>query len=120
MICQGVVFIHHPLIKKDTIEFRTFQDAIAQQAKDKSSLVVIPTGLGKTIIAVLVIAEKLKSTNGKILFLSPTKPLVNQHCRSLHDFLDSQEKIAVFTGEVSPENGWRCGRIVVLLYQRRK
>jgi Fanconi anemia group M protein len=110
------VFIHHPLIRKDAVEFRAFQDKIAQQARNKSTLVVIPTGLGKTIIAVLVIAEKLKTTTGKILFLSPSKPLVNQHSCSLHDMLNVKDKITVFTGEIPPEKRmemWKESRIII-------
>ncbi|MBU0497141.1 MAG: DEAD/DEAH box helicase [Candidatus Thermoplasmatota archaeon] len=98
------------------IEFRAFQDAIAKEARKKSSLVVIPTGMGKTIIAVLVIAQKLCESQEKILFLSPTKPLVTQHARSLRDVLACDAEIVVFTGEVSPEkrvDQWKSGRIIV-------
>jgi Fanconi anemia group M protein len=111
-----VVFVSHPLIKQGSVEFRKFQDAIAQQAILKSTLVVIPTGLGKTVIALLVIAEKLRTTRGKILLLSPTKPLVNQHCRSLQNMLHTSEAITVFTGEVSPDKRvdlWTDSRIIV-------
>lgn len=110
------MFISHPLLKPETVELRKFQESIAKQARNKSSLVVIPTGLGKTIIAVLVIADKLKDTNGKILFLSPTKPLVNQHYRSLMDVLNISDMVTVFTGEVAPEKRvemWKDSRIIV-------
>ncbi len=110
------MFISHPLLKPETVEFRKFQESIAKQARNKSSLIVIPTGLGKTIIAVLVIAEKLKDTTGKILFLSPTKPLVNQHYRSLVDVLNISDTVTVFTGEVAPEKRvemWKDSRIIV-------
>ena len=63
---------------------------------------VLPTGMGKTIIALLVIAKELARGNN-ILFLSPTKPLVNQHAQSLNDLLSIENAVAVFTGEIPPE-----------------
>jgi len=42
-------------------------------------LVCLPTGLGKTFIATNVIYNYYKwFPKGKIFFLAPTKPLVNQ------------------------------------------
>ena len=72
-------------------------------AYEKNTLVVLPTGLGKTIIALLVIAEELKKGSNKILFLAPTKPLVTQHAQYLkyHLTIDN-DSIVVFTGEISP------------------
>ena len=69
----------HPMIKSDTIEQRLYQLNLAEKALEGSSLVVLPTGLGKTIIALFVIASRLQRFGGKALILSPTKPLVDQH-----------------------------------------
>ncbi|MEM4258278.1 MAG: DEAD/DEAH box helicase [Candidatus Thermoplasmatota archaeon] len=110
------MYISHPLIKPDCVEQRIYQTNIAAQAIKKSTLVVLPTGLGKTIIALLVIAEKLTTTNEKILFLSPTKPLVNQHAQFLRETLLSEIPIAVFTGELAPEKRkalWDTSKIIV-------
>jgi ERCC4-related helicase len=111
------VFIQHKFIKPNSIEYRKFQVAIAESSKKKNSLVVLPTGLGKTIIALLLIAEKLDSKNEKILFLAPTKPLVIQHAQFLKEFLViSPEYINIFTGEVSPEKRkklWESSKIIV-------
>ncbi|PIV70046.1 MAG: hypothetical protein COS08_02320, partial [Euryarchaeota archaeon CG01_land_8_20_14_3_00_38_12] len=71
------MYVEHPLIKTDSIEKRDYQINIAKSCMEKSTLVVLPTGMGKTIVALLVIAEKIKE--GKVLFLAPTKPLVEQH-----------------------------------------
>ncbi|MDP2846139.1 MAG: DEAD/DEAH box helicase, partial [Candidatus Methanoperedens sp.] len=74
---NNVEYINHPLIKPNTVEQRLYQLALAGEAIRKSTLVVLPTGLGKTIVALLVMVSRLPK--GKVLLLSPTKPLVEQH-----------------------------------------
>jgi len=96
------VYLQHDFIKRQTVEQRQYQVNIANSAANVSTLVVLPTGMGKTIIALLVIAKELKNERN-VLMLSPTKPLVNQHAQSLNALLTVSDAIAVFTGEVSPE-----------------
>ncbi|MFX1500386.1 MAG: DEAD/DEAH box helicase, partial [Promethearchaeota archaeon] len=88
------------------LEIREYQMKIAEQCKNKNSLVVIPTGLGKTIIAVLVTSEILKAVpaDSKIIILAPTRPLINQHYKIFTQFLNvSEENFAVLTGKTLPE-----------------
>ena len=62
------------------LEEREYQTRIAEKASDANTLVVLPTGLGKTIIAILVAQTRLAKTHqGKIVVLAPTRPLVIQH-----------------------------------------
>ncbi|NHJ33425.1 MAG: DEAD/DEAH box helicase, partial [Asgard group archaeon] len=53
--------------------------------KKKSTILLLPTGMGKTNVAVMVVVEMLKkgviSPEGKVLFLSPDRKLKHQ----LHD-----------------------------------
>jgi Fanconi anemia group M protein len=111
------VFIKHRFIKPNSVEYRKFQVAIAYSSRKANSLVVLPTGLGKTIIALFLIAEKLDLKNEKILFLAPTKPLVMQHAQFLKEFLTiDPETISVFTGEISPDKRkklWDSSKIIV-------
>jgi len=111
------VYIKDDYIKSDVLERRQYQINIARSAANKNSLVVLPTGLGKTAIALILIADNLKKENGKILFLAPTKPLVNQHAQYLQEFLNyDEEKIIVFTGEVSPakrKDIWDKSKIII-------
>ena len=110
------MFISHNFIKPDSLELRKYQENIAKSALNKSTLVVLPTGLGKTIIALLVLVEQLKENNNKILFLSPTKPLVSQHTHFLKNYLNTTDKIVIFTGEISPNKRkelWKESRIIV-------
>ncbi len=109
------MFVSHQLIKPDTVEDRAYQTSIARSCAQRPTLVVLPTGIGKTMIAVLVIAEMLKRQKGKVLFLAPTKPLVEQHAQTLRDVLLVEEP-AVFTGEMPPEErreAWAKYSIVV-------
>ncbi len=110
-------FISHPLIKPNTIEQRLFQLNLAGMSLKQSTLVVLPTGLGKTIVAMLVIAGRFTQKSGKALILSPTKPLVEQHAAFLKNSMNlSPEEIVVFTGSIPPAKRtelWNDARVVV-------
>lgn len=82
-------YISHPLIKKDSIESRLYQQVLAGDVLKKgNTMVVAPTALGKTIVAILVAADRLqKVKNSKILVLAPSKPLAIQHEDSFKEFL---------------------------------
>lgn len=92
-----LVHIDKKYIEKNSIEKRDYQVSLANQAIQENCIVVLPTGLGKTAIALQVISEYL--TRGKgVLFLAPTRVLVNQH----YEFLKSSltiEDISLITGE---------------------
>lgn len=97
-------FIVHPLIKNNSIESRLYQNIIFNSCKDKNSLIVLPTSLGKTVISALICAEILFNyKQNKILIMAPTRPLVLQHLLSFSSFLKvlDDQKILV-TGKISP------------------
>ena len=110
------MFVTHELLRRGAVEERAYQVNIAKSCLSRSTLVVLPTGMGKTVVAAMVIAEILRRKGGRILFLAPTKPLVEQHTASLRDIL-VVERIAIFTGEVAaPEDRelrWRENKIIV-------
>jgi Fanconi anemia group M protein len=81
------------------LEPRLYQRNIAETCKRYSTLVVLPTGLGKTLIAMLAMEDSLD--RGQILFLAPTKPLVEQHFRTLTSHFD--RRIEMLTGLVRRE-----------------
>ncbi len=107
--------ISHPLLKEGVVERRKYQISIAEEAKKESLMVVLPTGLGKTTIALLVILER--QVKGKILFLAPTRPLVEQHSAFLKEVLNLDESlIQTLTGTVLAdrrEKLWDDAKIVV-------
>jgi len=91
-------YIEHKLIKKDSIEYREYQINLANQAIKENCLVVLPTGLGKTTVALQVIAEFLSKNTGGVLFLAPTRVLAHQHYEFLKNNLMIDD-IALVTGE---------------------
>lgn len=98
------MFVAHPVLKADAVEFRGYQANLARIAAQKDTLVVLPTGLGKTIVAILTVADALKAGAQRVLVLAPTKPLADQHGKSLRALLAPpwDERVAVQTGDVSP------------------
>ncbi|MEM1813714.1 MAG: helicase-related protein [Thermoplasmatales archaeon] len=104
------------ILREDLIEFREYQDKIATKAVEKNTLVVIPTALGKTVIAIIAISILIKD-GGKCIFLAPTRPLVHQHCETLRKFLTLEDyEIVEVTGEIKKEERkklYETGRIIV-------
>ncbi len=91
-------YIEKKYIQKDSIEKRDYQVNLSNQAIAENCIVVLPTGLGKTAVALLVIATYLSKGTGGVLFLAPTKVLVNQH----YEFLKANltlDDITLITGE---------------------
>ena len=91
-------FIERKYVKKDSIEKRDYQVNLANQAISENCIVVLPTGLGKTAIALQVISEYLSKGTGGALFLAPTRVLVNQHYEFLKENL-TLDDISLITGE---------------------
>lgn len=64
---------------------RDYQYHIVQKALFCNCLVCLPTGLGKTFIAAVVMLNFYRwYPNGRIVFLAPTKPLVAQQLEACH------------------------------------
>ena len=106
-------FIQHPLVRPESLESREYQLAIAVHALEQNTMVVLPTGLGKTAIALLVAASRLFNLQGKVLMMAPTRPLVEQHYRFFSQFLQTREggsfPAVLFTGDTPPAErkaGW--------------
>ena len=72
-----MTYVNHPRIAFETVEERGYQTRMVEQCIRADTLLILPTGLGKTIIAARTAAEFL--ADGKVLMMAPTKPLVEQH-----------------------------------------
>ncbi|HLD33820.1 MAG TPA: DEAD/DEAH box helicase [Candidatus Nanoarchaeia archaeon] len=97
---------------------RLYQETIFATTVKKNTLVVLPTGLGKTAIALLLTIQRLRQyPQSKIVFLAPTKPLAEQHSTTFKTHLKlSEEKFALFTGALSPEKRhkqWGTAQIII-------
>ena len=54
---------------------REYQKRILETSINKNTLIVLPTGLGKTACAIMLATDRLnKYPNSKVLICSPTKP----------------------------------------------
>ncbi|MDP3881520.1 MAG: DEAD/DEAH box helicase [Nanoarchaeota archaeon] len=82
---------------------REYQQRIFETTSNSNTLVVLPTGLGKTLIALLLSIDRLKKfPMSKIVFLAPTKPLVEQHFEYYQSNLPELfAELSLFTGSVS-------------------
>ena len=110
-------YIKHPLILENAVEQRLYQLNIVSGCTVKNSLVVLPTSLGKTVVALLVMVMRLEKFGGKVLLLSPTKPLVEQHFDFFSRVMKLQKgQIKAFTGSVISEKRrdmWADASVVI-------
>jgi Fanconi anemia group M protein len=110
-------YIEHDLLEDGVVERRMYQLQLSSAALAEPSLVVLPTGAGKTTVSLLVTAARLNREGGKSLFLAPTKPLVEQHVAFYREALSvPDEEVRVFTGDVRPDDRadeWKDARVVV-------
>ncbi|MDR2623252.1 MAG: DEAD/DEAH box helicase [Methanobrevibacter sp.] len=110
-----VEYIKQPLIKANTVESRIYQQVLAADVlKRGNTMIVAPTALGKTIIAVLLAADRLnKFKSSKILILAPSKPLTIQHEESFRTFLNASS--TSITGAIKTderEKRWNESQII--------
>ena len=97
---------------------RDYQLSILETAKKHNTLVVLPTGLGKTLIALLLAIERIKQhPSSKILMMAPTKPLIDQHYEYFKTNLPELfADIQLFTGDVSATKRkeiWQTAEIII-------
>ena len=103
------------MLPENALQPRAYQQNIAEAASRTNTLVVLPTGLGKTMVAMLVAKARLeKFPKGKIVMLAPTKPLALQHYETFQRMLGLKDnEIAIMTGETDPVERsylWRRSR----------
>ncbi|MHA1218339.1 MAG: DEAD/DEAH box helicase [Candidatus Heimdallarchaeaceae archaeon] len=111
-------FLNHPLIKQNTIEARLYQQTLFASCIKENSLVILPTGLGKTVLYLMITAQRLeKFPEGKIVFCAPTKPLLEQHERTTRKSLNiDQDKIVQVSGQIDPKKRkeiWDNGQVFI-------
>jgi Fanconi anemia group M protein len=96
-------YVSHPMVREGLIEDRDYQRRFVEKALESNTLAILPTALGKTVIAELVAAELLHRYPGcRILFMAPTKPLALQHRESILKHLNLGEgEVATVTGETA-------------------
>jgi len=111
-------YLNHPLIKPNKVEARLYQQTLFASCIQENSLVVLPTGLGKTVLFLMIAAHRMeKYPEGKIVFCAPTKPLMDQHERTIKESMNiDSEKIIQVSGQIDPKKRkeiWDNGQIFV-------
>ncbi len=84
---------------------RPYQEDIVKTCVENNTLVVLPTGLGKTKVAILTAVRRLELEPGSfVIMVTPTRPLANQIRNEFLECttLDSDE-IVLLTGTIAPE-----------------
>ncbi|MEA3190423.1 MAG: hypothetical protein QOD77_1005 [Thermoplasmata archaeon] len=96
--------IRHPLLREGSVEFRGYQANLARIAGARDTLVVLPTGMGKTVVALLVLADALNAGAQRVLVMAPTRPLVDQHAAFLRGVLLEPwaSRVHALTGHTAP------------------
>lgn len=99
------------------IKPRLYQETILNTCSRFNTLVVLPTGMGKTAVAMMLAAHRLSLyPNSKILFLAPSKPLAAQHMDAFKkNFVIEEGLMELFTGETKPEKreaAWKTAKII--------
>ncbi len=99
------------------IKPREYQKRIFESCKKNNCLVVLPTGLGKTLIALMLAIERMRKFPGeKVVFLAPTRPLAEQHLAYFKKHLSELfAEMQLFTGKISAEKRkkiWQTADIV--------
>lgn len=85
---------------------RKYQLSISETAIMYDTLVSLPTGLGKTLIASVVMYNFYRwFPTGKVVFLAPTRPLVTQQIEACFNIMGIPESdTAEMSGKNKPEN----------------
>jgi len=85
---------------------RDYQLSMSKSAILQNTLVSLPTGLGKTLIAAVVIYNFYRwFPTGKVLFLAPTRPLVTQQIEACYNMVGISERhTAEMSGKSKPSH----------------
>jgi len=84
---------------------REYQKKIFETCINKNCLVVLPTGLGKTLIGLMLSIERMKKFPGeRVVFLAPTRPLAEQHLNYFKKNLPELfGEMQLFTGAINSQ-----------------
>ena len=108
----------HPFLRDEAVEARAYQLEAVNACLATSTLLVLPTGMGKTAVQWMTIAETLRTKDGRVILVAPTNALVDQQHRDLQRILivNGDNKIGRLTGSVPPskrKDEWSMNRVTV-------
>ncbi len=102
---SSIAFVEHPLIRPGKVECRMYQETLLASAAKRNTLCIVPTGTGKTILALLLAALRLGKfgETSFAIIAAPSKPLAEQHFRTFADLLNVPEgSVVSITGKTGP------------------
>ncbi|XP_015115997.1 ATP-dependent DNA helicase MPH1 [Diachasma alloeum] len=104
-------------IYPENLPVRKYQFTIVKTALFNNTLVCLPTGLGKTFIAAVVMYNYFRwYPKGIIVFLAPTKPLVAQQIDACHDIMgipiSDTVELTGATNQTKRATAWRERRVI--------
>jgi len=85
---------------KKELKLRQYQEIALNTAAKYNTLVILPTGMGKTLIGLGLSIHRRKL--GKTLFLTPTKPLAKQQQKKYAEYLGNTG-LTTLTGNTPPK-----------------
>jgi len=96
---------------------RKYQQKIFETCAKKNCLVVLPTGLGKTLVALMLTINRMQKFPGeKVVLLAPTKPLAEQHLEFFKKHLTELfGDLQLFTGLIKADKRkkiWQTADII--------
>lgn len=110
----------HPFLKEG-VQARAYQMMVLRNTLAASTLMVMPTGFGKTAVEWMAMAEALRLSVGKILLIAPTTGLVEQQQRMAQEMLQlDNDLIVTYTGEnpiTQRPAIWKAARVVMATSQ---
>ena len=102
---------------QEGVEARPYQLRSLERILSFSTLMVMPTGFGKTAVQWMAMAEFLRRGTKKIVLVAPTIGLVDQQSTMARERLKiDPTDIVTYTGDTSPELRralWTSGRIIM-------
>ncbi|KAJ6878418.1 hypothetical protein NC651_030993 [Populus alba x Populus x berolinensis] len=98
------------------VPLRDYQLAITKTALFTNTVVALPTGLGKTLTAAVVMYKYFRwFPDGKIVFAAPSRPLVMQQIEACHNIVGRPQEWTIdMTGQVCPTKRacfWKTKRV---------
>ena len=105
----------HPHIKGG-VEARAYQLRATKDALSCSTLMVMPTGFGKTAVEWMAMAEYIDK-EGKILLIAPSTGLIHQHAQMVSEKLVlTEDDICILTGDIKPQKRpalWNDAKLIL-------
>ena len=89
---------------REGVDARAYQLRSLERILTFSTLMVMPTGFGKTAVQWMAMAEFLRNGASKIILIAPTTGLVEQQANMAREHLRLDEDyIVTYTGSTAPD-----------------